>query len=621
MSRPRPEADKPDVRDNSLEQNNLLNLQNQILEDVLENTKTFQNLLDSLCLCAEKLVPDAIASVTMLDEAGYQLKILSAPSAPKSVIEDFSGLKPAIGSGSCSAALFTAEPTYVSNTFIDPVWGNVQDLARKYTLAACWSHPIHIDNKAVSGTFALSSFEKRAPTEFQKKVLQTCANLVSVIWRHKQQKEKLWTIAHHDALTGLPNRLLLDEQLDHALKNARRNGTMLALMFIDLDNFKDINDSYGHDFGDKVLQHSVQVLKDGLREDDSIYRYGGDEFLLVVENLKSRMDADNIARKILQNFSLPVEFDRHKVLIQFSIGVSLYPEDGDNLKTLLKHADIAMYQAKAKGRNRVYYFESELGRKVLQKITLEQQMREALERNEFEIYYQAQFQGDSPEIVSLEALIRWNHPQRGLLLPGAFIPVAETSSLMVDISRYVIKNVLLQGKKWLASGLSLPRLAVNFSTSQLKQQCYKNLKTMLQQIGFPAEKLEIEITETLLMNRGERGIKQLRKMSALGISVALDDFGTGFSSLSQLKVMPIDKIKIDRCFVQEIESDEDDRTIVKTIIAMAKNLGMKVVAEGVETIGQQAYLLQNGCDEIQGFYRHRPAPASDIEKMLPSRVG
>ncbi len=603
----------PDAESDQLK---LLNLQNSILEAILHGESSFQELLDNLCLCAEALVPDSLASVSMVDKDGLQLQIVAAPSASAEVMKDFSGLKPSVGSGSCANAIFSSEPTFVRHIPTDPVWSNVQDLAYRYSLGACWSFPVFLKSDSACGTFALSSFEHREPTRFQREVLKSCAQLVNIIWKQKNQEEDLWRIAHHDALTGLPNRQLLDQQLSHALQNASRNGTQLALMFIDLDNFKDINDSYGHDFGDQVLLHAVKILKENLREGDLLYRHGGDEFLLVLENLKSKLDADKVARKVLHSFQLPVEFESQKVLIQFSVGISLFPHDGEDTQTLLKNADIAMYQAKSFGKNNICYFESELGQKVLQKITLEQQMREALEQDEFELYYQAEFKLDSDEIESLEALIRWNHPQRGLLPPGEFIPVAETSSLISEISRYVMRKVCQQGKQWLDQGYELPRLGVNFSTSQLTEFCTERLCTLLDKVEFPAEKLEIEITETLLMNRGNKGIEELKKMASVGVSLALDDFGTGYSSLSQIKRLPIHKLKIDRGFVHQLETDRSNQTLVKTIIAMAQSLGMKTVAEGVETAEQQSYLLEQGCDFIQGYYRHRPAPVSEITALL-----
>ena len=613
---PRAELTPSSSTEDASEQNKLLNLQNQILEEILAGKLSFQQLLDNLCQSAEALVPGAIASVSMMDENDLQLQVLAAPSATEEIMADFSGVQPAVGSGSCANAIFTSEPTFVVNTRLDPVWSNVQDLVQKYSMAACWSHPVFLQSETACGTFALSSFETREPTQLQRDILKVCANLVSIIWKQKEQEEDLWRIAHHDALTGLPNRQLLDQQLSHALQNARRTETMLALMFIDLDNFKDINDSYGHDFGDRVLLHSMMQLKECLREGDLIYRHGGDEFLLVLENLNNKLDADKIAKKILCRFQTPVEFEGQKILVQFSIGVSLFPDDGDDTQSLLKHADIAMYQAKSCGKNAICYFEAALGEKILHKITLEQQMREALALGEFELYYQAQFHAESDEVESLEALIRWNHPERGLLLPGEFIPVAETSSLISEISRYVMRSVCKQGKQWMAQGLDIPRLAVNFSTSQLTEFCTERLCSLLENLEFPAEKLEIEITETLLMNRGSKGIEELKKMASIGVSLALDDFGTGYSSLSQLKQLPIHKIKIDRSFVSNIEHDSSDQTIVKTIIAMAQSLNMNTVAEGVETPGQQAFLLKQGCDSIQGFYRHRPAPAREVEKLL-----
>ena len=602
------------LTENTSQQNKLLNLQNQILDDVVKGEKSFHELLDSLCLCAEGLVQGSLSSVMLL-ESDLKLSVKSAPSAPQSVIDDLSGLTPSAESGSCGNAVFSGEPTIVKNTYTHSCWSGIRNIAETYKIAACWSYPIFYQDEAI-GSFALSSFEHREPNEFQQNILKVCANLVSIILQRKEQEDKLWEMAHYDALTGLPNRLLLSSQLGHAIQNANRNKNRLALMFIDLDNFKNINDSFGHDFGDRVLLSAMKLIRECLREGDIISRHGGDEFLLLLENLGNKMAVETIAKKILNAFQKPIIIDEKKISVQFSIGISLYPDDGKNSDELIKNSDIAMYQAKACGKNNIQHFDSALANKIHQKVILEQQLREALLNEEFELYYQPQYVAESDEIDSLEVLIRWNHPERGMLLPREFIAIAEQSSLISDISIFVFKTACTQGVEWISQGYHIPRIAINFSTSQLTECCAERLDLLLAKTGLPADKIEIEITETLIINRGTKGIDELNKMRSLGVSLAMDDFGTGYSSLSQLKQLPMNKLKIDGSFITNLVMDKGDQTIVKTIIAMGKNLDMKIVAECVETEQQQQLLLQYGCDLIQGYFRCRPVPVSEISSLL-----
>ena len=564
---------------NQEHQNHLLSLQNRILEQIALQLEKPQWLMDELCRCAESILPDALASITRINQNQEDLDVVSAPSAPQAVIDDLAGLKPGPENGSCGHAVYSGQATYVCNTLDDSRWNNLKPVAETYKIAACWSQPIQLENKTV-GSFALSSFETREPTEFQKDLLRVCANLASLIFQRESEHEKLWSLAHHDSLTGLPNRKLFEQQVNHAITNANRNGSLLAVLFFDLDNFKDINDTFGHDFGDKVLLTSMERIKSCLREGDTISRQGGDEFILLLENLNDKLDIDNIAKKILGTLQHPQEIDGQKISVHFSIGISLYPDDADNYLDLLKSSDLAMYQAKKEGKNGIHYFEKKLSSQISEKVSLEQELREALFHDEFELHYQPQYLGDSGHIESLEALIRWNHPFRGLLLPGDFIPLAEKSLLINEISRYVMQAVCKQGRTWIDQGFDIPRLAVNFSTSQLTESCAERITGLISKEDFDFYKLEIEVTETLVMNRGKIAIEELIKMRSLGVSLAMDDFGTGYSSLSQLKMLPIHKVKIDRSFVKNIMTNDEDKTIIRAIISMAKTLGMQTVAEG-----------------------------------------
>ncbi len=593
----------------------LLQLQNAWLERILSGGRGEAGSLESLCREAEQLVPGACACVMRLVD-NDRLSVAAAPSLPEALREAYENSSLGGAAGSCAVAVLEGSASLIEDAWRDPRWSSRRELAEAHDIRASWSQPVMMDGALVSGSFTLMLPRPGLPDEFQQSVLQVCANLTALLWRHQAHTRQMWHLAHHDRLTGLPNRDYLDAELERAIQASDRLDRPFALMYIDLDNFKDINDSFGHDFGDRVLLEALRRIRACLREGDMIFRHGGDEFLLILENLEDALAVDAIARKLIAAFAAPLRIDEQTVTARFSIGVSLYPQDADNAQDLLKHADIAMYQAKAGGKNDVHFFEPALARRIQRRMQMEQEIRRGLQRDEFELYFQPQYLADSDEMVSLEALLRWNHPERGLVLPGEFIPVAEKSSLIRELSLLVFHELCRIGRIWLDRGYEIPRLAVNMSTAQLTEACNDRLQMLLEKTGMHADRIEIEVTETLVMNRGDSGIRELQKMRDHGILLALDDFGTGYSSLSQLKKMPIHKLKIDRSFVMDLEQDEDDRVIVRTIIAMGRNLGLEIVAEGVETAFQQQFLLDNGCDYIQGFYRARPMPVEQVEKLL-----
>lgn len=596
-------------------QNQLLSLQNRILEDMVKGVVDFQRLLDRLCLCAEELAPGAVATIMLLDSGHNRLFVEAGPSASAQLIKDLSGLTPSSNTGSCSNAVFTGQPTYVANTHVESEWSKVRSIANRYQIDACWSHPVLSSGKVV-GSFALSNSEPSSPNEFQKNLLAVCANMVALILQQRKQQDALWAAAHHDALTGLPNRLLLDKHLQHAIRNADRTGKRLAVLFIDMDNFKDINDSYGHDFGDQVLLAVTTRIRQVLRQGDIVARHGGDEFILLLENFADKLDINNIAKKILLSFQAPLDIQGKTITSRFSIGISVYPDDATDSHGLLQNADIAMYQAKTQGKNSIQYFEQKLADRIYGKVRMEQRLRDALMHHELELYYQPQYRGDSDTIDSMEALLRWNHPVKGQLLPADFLPVAEQSQLIAEISLYVFDQACRQIRRWLDLGLQVPRVSINFPSSMLKENFVNELANLLEATGCPGNCLEIEITELLVMSQGVKGIEELQKIGSLGMFIALDDFGTGFSSLTHMKSLPVTKLKIDQSFIEHIDDNDKDRHIIDAIISMGKSLNMQIVAEGVETASQQYYLLQHGCDIIQGYFRHAPVSSGDIQALL-----
>jgi diguanylate cyclase (GGDEF)-like protein/PAS domain S-box-containing protein len=447
--------------------------------------------------------------------------------------------------------------------------------------------------------------------------LSTYVSVFADITDIKNSERKLWQLAHHDALSNLPNRLLLNARLDHAMQRAHRTSTKLALLFIDLDRFKNINDSMGHQVGDELLRDVSRRLQAAVHEDDTVARLGGDEFVVLLEDIPDANVSRRIANRIIERLSDPVTVRGKSLVVTASIGVSLYPEDGQDSETLLKNADAAMYQAKNLGRNRLAYYAPGLTHEIQQRLELEHELRDGISRKEFTLHYQPQFASSDGRLVAVEALLRWNHPQRGMVPPNEFIPIAEETGLIGELGCWVTETACHQAMQWRAEGSPMFTLAVNLSPYQLRGECTETLMSILERTGFDAEWFEFEVTESLLIEEGGFALQQLTEMrERLGMKIAMDDFGTGHSSLGQLKCLPIGKLKIDRSFISDLPGDANDAAIVKAVILMAHTLGLEVVAEGVETREQHRFLCQSGCDHLQGFLYGKPMPAEEISRLL-----
>jgi diguanylate cyclase (GGDEF)-like protein/PAS domain S-box-containing protein len=440
------------------------------------------------------------------------------------------------------------------------------------------------------------------------------------ITRIKRDEAALQRLANYDPLTELPNRQLLNSRLEHALARIQRRGGRLAVLYIDLDGFKTVNDSLGHPAGDELLTCVARRFKDRLRAGDTLGRPGGDEFLVIAELLHGPQDAAVLARDLLDAVARPVALaGGHEVYVTASIGISVFPDDGcTDATAMLRDADAALYRAKEQGRNGFCFYTHELNRQAVAKLEIEVALSHALKRQELLLHYQPKFCAASGRLTGVEALLRWCRGGE-LVPPGRFIPVAEQSSLILDIGNWVIDEVCAQQARWRARGLAMPRVAVNVAARQFAAG---NLDAVLDEAlrrhGVPPESLELEVTESLLIDMPAGGIEMLRRLKAIGIRLSLDDFGTGYSSLAYLRQFPIDALKIDKSFVDQIGSGPDGSAIVDAVIALAHRLGLTVVAEGVETAAQQAHLLQQGCDELQGFGLARPMPAAALEALCAS---
>ena len=433
----------------------------------------------------------------------------------------------------------------------------------------------------------------------------------------KRANDELQKSALHDALTKLPNRVLLEDRIDRAIAQASRSKVNCAVIFVDLDRFKQVNDSLGHFVGDELLRAVAKRLEGCVRAEDTVARIGGDEFVILMREVHGEAGAVDLASRVLKAMGEPVRVHEHKLYVTPSLGVAVYPEHGNTAQTLITHADAAMYMAKKEGRNAFRVFAPDMNTFFPERLMLENELRIALEERQFVLHYQPKVDVSTGALVGMEALLRWLHPRKGIVPPDQFIPLAEETGLIVPIGRWVLKDACRQNKEWQDAGMPPVRIAVNLSGVQFKQKdLVETVTTALAESGLDASCLELEITETVVMQDASFAIGTIEKLSAMGIHISIDDFGTGYSSLAYLKRFQVDKLKIDRSFIRDIASDADDASIVRATIGLAHNLRLRVVAEGVETQEQLVYLRTLGCDEYQGYYKSKPLTAEDFTRQI-----
>ncbi|ARJ64334.1 histidine kinase [Magnetospirillum sp. ME-1] len=448
------------------------------------------------------------------------------------------------------------------------------------------------------------------------------AAIFSDITERKKTEERIKNLAYFDVLTGLPNRRLFTDRLQIAIANAHRHGHQLAIMFLDLDLFKRINDSLGHGVGDQVLVETAARISHCVREGDTVARLGGDEFTVLLPELDHLEDAAKLAERVIAHVKQPFIVDEHELYVTTSIGIAVYPEDGATVEVLIKNADTAMYRAKDLGRNSYQLYTAAMNARSFERLTMESALRHALVRDEFRLVYQVKVDSEDGRMSGVEALVRWHHPEMGLVSPVDFIPLAEAMGVISDIGEWVLRTACRQCKHWMDLGLPPVRIAVNVSAQQfVETDVPEVVARALAETGLPPQYLELELTETVLMQRVDEVVSVLKSLRAMGVRISIDDFGTGYSSLSYLKRMPIDALKVDRSFVNDIFDDnskvtEDGAEIVSTIINLAHNLKLKAIAEGVETPEQAEFLRSKGCDEVQGYLISRPVSGEDLISLF-----
>jgi diguanylate cyclase (GGDEF)-like protein len=594
--------------------------QAKILE-MIAVSAPLENVLDRLVRLIESQMTGIFGSVLLLDGEGLHLRHGAAPHLPKAYIDAVDGLRIGPRAGSCGTAAYRRETIAVADIAADPLWRDYCDLAILHGLRSCWSTPILSHRGAVLGTFAMYSSDVREPTAAEIRLVDLATHIAGIAIERKGAEDRINFMANHDALTELPNRTLLKDRLTQAVLYAKRYDRWATVVFVDLDNFKFVNDSLGHNVGDELLKIVASRMVSCVRATDTVVRLGGDEFvILLFDQPKSADIISATLQKVRAAVAEPIRVKGHDLAITCSIGLANYPNDGTDADTLLANADAAMYRAKEIGRDNFQFYTPELNTKVHEKFLLQKELRNAILRSEFVIHYQPQVDLRTGRVFAVEALIRWQHPTLGMISPIRFIPMAEETGLIVPIGDWVLLAACRQNKAWQDAGLPHMTICVNVSARQFKERSWvTRVATALRESGLEAKYLELELTESLIMQDVEQAIATMRELQILGVQLSVDDFGTGYSSLAALKNFPVARLKIDKSFISDILNNENDRAVASAVISLGQKLNLRVIAEGVETEEQVAFLRENNCDEMQGYHFSRPIPALDIEKLLAQR--
>jgi len=598
-----------------------LALQSQILEKI-GSGNSLPKVLEALVQQVELLHPEMLCSILLVDESTQELRLGVAPNLPDFFAQAIDGLSIADGAGACGTAAYRGERVVVEDMKDHPYWAEFGDITTRAGLQSCWSQPFKDEDNNVLGTFSVYHAKPAQPTPAEIRLLESYASLARLIVERKAAADEINSLAFYDPLTGLPNRRLLLDRLHQAVSSKMRNGREAALLFLDLDNFKTLNDTLGHDIGDTLLLQVANRLTACVREGDTVARLGGDEFVIVLEDLsensvEAASQTELIGSKIMTALNQPYQLASHEYHSTPSMGAVLFGDQQLDVEELLKQGDIAMYQAKKSGRNALRFFDPKMQENINARAFLEEALHSAIEKNEFELHYQIQVDNHGGAIGA-EALIRWMHPERGLISPAEFIPLAEETGLIHPIGQWVLNTACAKLKDWQDNELTHNLiLAINVSAKQFRQPNFVGqLHTAVQKHNINPALLKLELTEGLLLDHVEDTITTMNALNEIGIHFSLDDFGTGYSSLQYLKKLPLNQLKIDQSFVRDLATDNSDQAIVRTIIAMAQGLNLGVIAEGVETEEQREMLFKKGNTQYQGYLFSRPVPIEIFEALL-----
>jgi len=591
--------------------------QSEILE-MIARSAPLDGVLDRLMRLVESQLTGIFASVLLLDDQGAHLRHGAAPSLAESYIKAIDGVGIGPKVGSCGTAAYRRESVVVADIATDPLWEDFRELAAEQGLRSCWSTPIFSHQGLVLGTFAMYSRTVREPTEIETGLIEVTTRIAGIAVERKRAEDRIHFLANHDTLTGLPNRTLLKDRLAQAVLYAERYDRWATVVFIDLDNFKLVNDSLGHNAGDELLKIVAGRMVRCVKATDTVVRLGGDEFVVILFDQPKSVDLVSTAlQKIRAAIAEPVCIDGRNLQVTGSIGIANYPKDGEDADALLAHADAAMYRAKEIGRDNFQFYTPELNAKVHEKLALQEELRNAIARSEFFLLFQPQVDLRTGRVFAVEALIRWRHPTLGIVSPDKFIPLAEETGLIVTIGDWVMHEACRQNKAWQAAGMPHMTVSVNVSARQFAdKKLVDRVADSLQHSGLEARYLELELTESLIMQDVAAAIGTMQELQSLGVHLSIDDFGTGYSSLASLKSFPVTRLKIDKSFITDLVSNENDRAVTTAVISLGQKLNLRVIAEGVETEGQMAFLRENNCDEMQGYHFSRPVPAHDIETLV-----
>lgn len=597
----------------------LLEGQARLLEMIAKG-KPLTEFFNELVLLIEALLPGIKGSILLLSEDGRHLLHGAAPSLDRAYSAAVHALEIGPNAGSCGTAAWRGEQVIVSDVYADPLWADYALLLKSSGLRSCWSTPILSRERKVLGTFALYAHEVATPCEQEQELIAMAAHLAGIAIERKRAEDRISFLAHHDALTGLPNRVLFEEQVDGMLEEIRERDQCAVLAFLDLDNFKLINDSLGHAAGDELLKAVAGRMRASVRKADFVVRVGGDEFIILLNGLPKERDIVlSRLEDIRSAIAMPLQLQGRSLQVSCSVGVACFPNQGRTAGELLANADMAMYRAKELGRDNIQVFTEEMAARAHERLQWQEELREALAGEEFLLHFQPQMNLGTGRIFAAEALLRWNHPVRGIISPSVFIPLAEETGLIVPIGDWALRAACRQLKAWQDAGLPPLIISVNVSARQFRERNWASrVAEILKETGLEARYLELELTESLIMQDVPGAIATMHALEAIGVHLAIDDFGTGYSSLSALKRFPVRRLKIDRSFVTDIPLDADDMAITYAIISLAQKLGLRVIAEGVESEAQVEFLQKAGCDEIQGYFFSRPLSAEAFESLLSS---